>query len=63
MTEQRSAKGLITLVNPNFVKPGVTPYALDILCSRLEMEGFDVDVVDLTWNTDDWKHGYWPHTS
>ena len=53
--EQRSAKGLVTLVNPNFVKPGVTPYALDILCSHLEMEGFDVDVVDLTWNPDDWQ--------
>lgn len=54
-SEQRRAKGLVTLVNPNFVKPGVTPYALDILCSHLEMEGFDVDVVDLTWNPDDWQ--------
>ncbi|MBV8557288.1 MAG: tryptophan 2-C-methyltransferase [Planctomycetaceae bacterium] len=50
-----SAKGLVTLVNPNFVKPGVAPYALDILCSHLELEGFDVDVVDLTWKQDTWR--------
>jgi tryptophan 2-C-methyltransferase len=49
------AKGLVTLVNPNFVKPGVTPYALDILCSHLELEGFAVDVLDLTWHPDDWR--------
>lgn len=49
-----SSKGLVTLINPNFVKPGVTPYALDILCSHLEIEGFDVDVVDLTWTPDTW---------
>lgn len=55
MTEQRSAKGLVALVNPNFVKPGVTPYALDILCSHLETEGFDVDVIDLTWHAEDWR--------
>jgi tryptophan 2-C-methyltransferase len=50
-----SAKGLVTLVNPNFVKPGVAPSALDILCSHLELEGFDVDVVDLTWRQDTWR--------
>ncbi|MBL9006130.1 MAG: tryptophan 2-C-methyltransferase [Myxococcales bacterium] len=55
MTEPRSEKGLVALVNPNFVRPGVTPYALDILCSHLETEGFDVDVIDLTWHPDDWR--------
>jgi tryptophan 2-C-methyltransferase len=54
-TASSKAKGLVTLVNPNFVKPGVTPYALDILCSHLELEGFDVDVVDLTWRQDTWR--------
>ena len=49
------AKGLVALVNPNFVQPGVTPYALDILCSHLEATGFDVDVVDLTFRPDDWR--------
>jgi tryptophan 2-C-methyltransferase len=39
----------VTLVNPNFVKPGVTPYALDILCSHLEVAGFEVEVLDLTF--------------
>ncbi len=50
-----TAKGLVTLINPNFVKPGVTPYALDILCSHLEMEGFEVEVLDLTWKSDCWR--------
>jgi tryptophan 2-C-methyltransferase len=46
---------LVTLVNPNFVKPGVTPYALDILCSHLEAAGFDAEVLDLTFREDDWR--------
>ena len=48
-------KGLVTLINPNFVKPGVAPYALDILSSHLELDGFDVEVVDLTWSPDTWR--------
>ncbi len=55
MTSPRRPEGLITLVNPNFVWPGVTPYALDILCSHLERAGFDVHVVDLTWSRDTWR--------
>lgn len=47
-------RGLVTLVNPNFVKPGVTPYALDILCSHLEAAGFAVEVLDLTFRETDW---------
>jgi len=39
---------------PNLVKPGITPYAPDILCSHLELEGFDVEVVDLTFRPTDW---------
>jgi hypothetical protein len=49
------APELITLINPNLVRPPVTPYALDILCSHLEREGFVVEVVDLTWHPDDWR--------
>lgn len=45
---------LVTLVNPNFVWPPVTPYALDILCTHLESAGFDVDVLDLTFRRDCW---------
>lgn len=46
---------LVTLVNPNFVHPPVTPYALDILTTSLEAEGFAVDVVDLTFDRHDWR--------
>ncbi|GAB3585134.1 hypothetical protein GCM10027445_62190 [Amycolatopsis endophytica] len=47
-------KSLVTLVNPNLVHPPITPYALDILTTSLEADGFDVDVVDLTFRRDDW---------
>lgn len=46
---------LVTLVNPNLVHPPVAPYALDILTTALEREGFDVEVVDLTFRRDDWR--------
>ncbi|WP_236789864.1 tryptophan 2-C-methyltransferase [Amycolatopsis sp. GM8] len=48
-------KALVTLVNPNLVHPPITPYALDILTTSLESDGFDVDVVDLTFRRDDWQ--------
>ncbi|MEU6644000.1 tryptophan 2-C-methyltransferase [Saccharomonospora sp. NPDC046836] len=48
-------KGLVTLVNPNLVHPPITPYALDILTTSLEDNGFDVDVVDLSFRRDDWR--------
>ncbi|SFJ88048.1 tryptophan 2-C-methyltransferase [Amycolatopsis sacchari] len=48
-------KSLVTLVNPNLVHPPITPYALDILTTSLEMDGFDVEVVDLTFRRDDWR--------
>ena len=54
MPEPLASRGLVTLVNPNFVKPGVTPYALDILSSYLEDAGFEPEVVDLTFRDDDW---------
>ena len=47
-------KALVTLVNPNKVQPGITPYALDILGTSLEQDGFDVEVVDLTFRQS-WK--------
>ncbi|GAB3009584.1 tryptophan 2-C-methyltransferase [Amycolatopsis acidiphila] len=47
-------KALVTLVNPNLVHPPITPYALDILTTSLESDGFDVEVVDLTFRRDDW---------
>lgn len=48
-------RALVTLVNPNFVYPPITPYALDILTTSLEADGFDVDVVDLTFRRGDWQ--------
>ncbi|WP_328813702.1 B12-binding domain-containing radical SAM protein [Nonomuraea cypriaca] len=46
---------LVTLVNPNRIHPGITPYALDILTTSLEQAGYDVEVVDLTFRRDAWK--------
>ncbi len=34
--------------------PPVTPYALDILSTHLEEAGFEVDVIDLTFDRGDW---------
>lgn len=48
-------KALVTLVNPNKVQPGITPYALDILATSLEQDDFDVEVVDLTFKRERWK--------
>lgn len=48
-------KALITLVNPNLVHPPITPYALDILTTSLELADFDVEVVDLTMIRDNWR--------
>lgn len=48
-------KALVTLVNPNFVLPPIAPYALDILTTSLEADGFDVHVVDLTFRRHEWQ--------
>ena len=48
-------KALVSLVNPNLVHPPITPYALDILTTSLEADGFDVEVLDLTFRQDDWR--------
>src|SRR5438876_8565202 len=48
-------KALVTLINPNMVQPGITPYALDILTTSLEQVGFAVEVVDLTFKREIWK--------
>ena len=48
-------KALVTLVNPNMVKPGITPYALDVLSTHLEQANFTVEVVDLTFKSEVWK--------
>lgn len=47
-------KGLVTLVNPNKIHPAITPYALDILTTSLEQNGYDVEVLDLTFRRDHW---------
>lgn len=46
---------LVTLINPNKIQPGITPYALDILTTSLEQRGFTVEVVDLTFRREQWK--------
>ena len=48
-------RALVTLVNPNLVHPPITPYALDILTTSLDMAGFEVEVVDLTFVRDRWR--------
>jgi tryptophan 2-C-methyltransferase len=48
-------KALVTLVNPNKIHPPVTPYALDILTTSLEVNNFDVEVVDLTFCRENWR--------
>ncbi|MCP2258517.1 tryptophan 2-C-methyltransferase [Streptoalloteichus tenebrarius] len=48
-------KVLVTLVNPNKVHPPIAPYALDILATSLEADGFAVEVLDLTFVRDDWR--------
>ncbi|MBS0640843.1 MAG: tryptophan 2-C-methyltransferase, partial [Proteobacteria bacterium] len=50
-----TSKALVTLINPNKVHPGITPYALDILSSSLEDAGFEVHVLDLTFERDHWR--------
>ncbi|WNV85222.1 tryptophan 2-C-methyltransferase [Umezawaea sp. Da 62-37] len=49
------SRGLVTLVNPNKVHPPIAPYALDVLTTSLERNGFEVEVVDLTFHRDDWR--------
>lgn len=49
------SKSLVTLVNPNFVHPPIAPYALDILTTSLEDDGFEVNVVDLTFRREEWR--------
>ena len=45
---------VVTLVNPNKIRPPIAPYALDVLTTSLEDAGFDVEVVDLTFDAEDW---------
>jgi tryptophan 2-C-methyltransferase len=48
-------KALVTLVNPNKIFPAITPYALDILTTSLEENGFEVEVVDLCFRRSYWR--------
>ena len=45
-------KETILLVNPNQMKPPVTPVALDYLAQSLEENGFEVEVLDLAFSSD-----------
>ncbi|HVK24259.1 MAG TPA: tryptophan 2-C-methyltransferase [Actinokineospora sp.] len=49
------SRGLVVLVNPNKVHPPIAPYALDVLTTSLELAGFEVEVLDLTFRREDWK--------
>src|SRR5208283_3577289 len=44
--------GKILLVNPNLMKPIVTPVALDYLGIALKNTGFQVDLLDLSFSAD-----------
>jgi tryptophan 2-C-methyltransferase len=46
---------LVALINPNKIYPMITPYALDILTTSLEQEGFEVEVVDLNMRRESWR--------
>jgi tryptophan 2-C-methyltransferase len=47
--------GLVTLVNLNKLQPAISPYALDILTTSLELDGFEVEVLDLTFEVPKWR--------
>ena len=42
----------VLLVNPNRMKPGVAPIALDYLAHALRQAGFEVDLLDLCFSSD-----------
>ena len=44
----------VTLVNPNRMKPGVGPIALDYLADALDVAGHEVGILDLCFS-DDWQ--------
>ena len=44
----------VTLVNPNRMKPGVGPIALDYLADALDVAGHEVGILDLCFS-DDWE--------
>ena len=44
----------VLLVNPNQMRPPVTPVGLDYVASSLELEGFEVDLLDLCF-APSWK--------
>jgi len=46
------SKGKVLLVNPNQMRPPVTPVALDYLAQSLEENGFEAEVLDLAFSTD-----------
>ncbi|RLB06544.1 MAG: hypothetical protein DRG50_05360, partial [Deltaproteobacteria bacterium] len=41
----------VLLINPNQMKPPVTPIGLDYLASSLGLTGFEVDLIDLCFTT------------
>ena len=45
-------RGRVLLVNPNQMKPAVTPLALDYLAHALRESHFRVDLLDLCFSTD-----------
>jgi radical SAM superfamily enzyme YgiQ (UPF0313 family) len=46
----------VLLVNPNQMRPPVTPIGLDYVASSLELEGFEVDLLDLCF-APSWEEG------
>ena len=50
-----SRSGKILLINPNLMKPAVTPVAIDYLAQALEEKGFTTEVLDLAFADDSEK--------
>ena len=51
-TSSHRERDKVVLVNPNQMKPPVTPIALDYLAHALKENKYDVDVLDLCFSTD-----------
>jgi radical SAM superfamily enzyme YgiQ (UPF0313 family) len=55
MTSSNFDPKTVLLINPNLMRPPVTPVALDYICSALSRHSFRVDILDLSFAAS-WQH-------